>query len=115
MSGMGELSSSAELLAIALSVTTSRTTSPGVRGFKKELLYDETEVFYTVGTFVLGCPKRTTAGAVPGRNYKLLPALATNSPPDYSFHASRPPPYDRGQKCMTKLNYPIYTLLLDFN
>ena len=73
------------------------------------------EVFYTVGTDVLGCPKRTTAGAVPGRNYKLLPALATNSPPDYSLHASRHPPYDRGQKCMTKLNYPIYTLLLAFN
>ena len=89
---MGELSSSAELLAITLSVTTSRATSPEGRGFKKELLYDETEVFYTVGTFVLGYPKRTTAGAVPGRNYKLLPALATNSPPDYSFHASRPRP-----------------------
>ena len=73
------------------------------------------EVFYTVGTDVLGCPKRTTAEAVPGRNYKLLPALATNSPPDYSLNASRHPPYDRGQKCMTKLNYPIYTLLLAFN
>ncbi len=98
-----------------LSVTVNRATYPEWRGFKKELLYDETEVFYTVGTDVLGCPKRTTAGAVPGRNYKLLPALATNSPPDYSLHASRPTPYDRGQKCMTKLNYPIYTLLLAFN
>ena len=76
----------------ALSVTVNRATYPEGRGFKKELLYDETEVFYTVGTDVLGCPKRTTAGAVPGRNYKLLPALATNSPPDYSLHASRPRP-----------------------
>ena len=88
--GRNKLSSSAELLAIALSVTVNRATSPEGRGFKKELLYDETEVFYTVGTDVLGCPKKTTAGA---------------------SH----PPYDRGQKCMTKLNYPIYTLLLVFN
>ena len=90
--GSNKLRSPAKLLAIALSVTVNRATSPEGRGFKKELLYDETEVFYTVGTDVLGCPKKTTAGAVPGRNYKLLPALATNSPPDYSFHASRPHP-----------------------
>ena len=38
----------------------------------------------------LDCPNKTTARAVPGRNYKLLPALATNSPPDYSRSASRP-------------------------
>ena len=50
--------------------------------------------FLTVGTDVLGCPKRTAAGAVPGRNYKLLPALATNSPPDCLLNASRHPPYD---------------------
>ena len=30
----------------------------------------------------LDCPNKTTARAVPGRNYRLLPALATNSPPD---------------------------------
>ena len=51
-------------------------------GYNKNIL--------TVGTGVPGCPNRMAAGAVPGRNYKLLPALATNSPPDYSLNASRP-------------------------
>ena len=35
---------------------------------------------------------RFSGGWSPGRNYKLLPALATNSPPDYSLNASRPSP-----------------------
>ena len=42
--------------------------------------------------FVLTDCDSEAAGAVPGRNYKLLPALATNSPPDYSLHAPRPRP-----------------------
>ena len=45
----------------------------------------------------------TTTAAVsrakaPGRNYKLLPALATNSPPDYSLNASRPQRFKVSEK-----------------
>ena len=34
----------------------------------------------------------------PGRNYKLLPALATNSPPDCSLNASRPQRFKVSEK-----------------
>ena len=49
--------------------------------------------------------KRLYGGrAVPGRNYKLLPALATNSPPDCLLNASRP-----------ALRYLVIIMTLTFN
>ena len=58
--------------------------------FLKVICLCQNGSFKIVGTGVPDCPNRMSAGAVPGRNYKLLPALATNSPPDYSRSASRP-------------------------
>ena len=52
--------------------------------------------------FVLTDCASEAAGAVPGRNYKLLPALATNSPPDYSLNASRPRPTISDIVCVFK-------------
>ena len=63
--------------------------------FLKVICLCQNGSFKIVGTGVPDCPNRMSAGAVPGRNYKLLPALATNSPPDYSLNASRHPPYER--------------------
>ena len=42
----------------------------------------------------------------PGRNYKLLPALATNSPPDCLLNASRPQRFKVSVKlrCVAPLN-----------
>ena len=60
-------------------VGTLATVSQAPQRFKASELINA--CFLTVGTDVLGCPNRTAAGAVPGRNYKLLPALAIDSPP----------------------------------
>ena len=38
------------------------------------------------------CRNPVTGGAVPGRNRRLLPALATNEPPAHLLNASRPAP-----------------------
>ena len=64
-------------------------------------------IILTVGTDVPGCPNKISAGAVPGRNYKLLPALATNSPPDYSRSASRHPPYELKNAYCFRANKPL--------
>ena len=87
--------------------TTTATVSQTPQRF---LVLEKTYVrFLTVGTDVLGCPLSSFLSAekeakrhrrllprlcpglkAPGRNYKLLPALATNSPPDCLRSASRP-------------------------
>ena len=61
---------------------------------------------------VAGTLATVSRAKAPGRNYKLLPALATNSPPDYSLNASRPPPYDKRSFAYDKLNYPLYNISL---
>ena len=102
------------------------------RLFKKSKVYSKTEVFNTVGTDVPDCvgnllfsgeEKRSkkvvgtlatvSQAKAPGRNYKLLPALATNSPPDCLLNASRHPPYERSHLCDTNeiIRFKIQCLL----